>query len=234
MLHPLCGRPLLAWVIGRVREARRLDGLLVATDDARIAELARGLGVEAVMTDPALPSGTDRVAAALRGRGVTAAVNVQGDEPLIDPALVDALAAAVSEPRGPPMATAAAPFTDRRSATDPSVVKVVCDRTGRALYFSRACIPQVRDGGAPPAPWLRHVGVYAYRASFLRRLVAEPPCALEQAEKLEQLRALHLGARIRVIRVADAGVGVDTPADVARAEAALRQAGLAPPRRGGA
>lgn len=228
MLHPLCGRPLLGWVIDRVRQARRVDGVLVATDDARIAALAAAMGVEAVHTDPALRSGTDRVAAAVRGRGVEAVVNVQGDEPLIDPGLVDALADVVATPRGVAMATAAAPLADVRSAADPSVVKVVCDRAGRALYFSRAAIPHLRDGGKPPCPYLRHIGIYAYRTAFLRRFVAAPPCALEQAEELEQLRALYLGARIRVLSVAAAGPGVDTPADVVPVEAALHRAGLVP------
>jgi 3-deoxy-manno-octulosonate cytidylyltransferase (CMP-KDO synthetase) len=221
----------LYWVIRRARQARRLDALLVATDDRRIAEAARGWGVEAVMTSPDHPSGTDRVAEAIRGRGAAAAVNIQGDEPLIDPALIDRLAESVATPGGPDMATAACGIADPDSLARPSVVKVVMNGAGDALYFSRSVIPHIRDAAPdaamPPGVYWRHIGVYAYRAAFLEKLVAEPPCRLEQLEKLEQLRALHLGARIRVLCVDDYGIGVDQPSDVAPAEAALRAAGLA-------
>ena len=226
MLHPVCGRPLLAWVVEQARKARRLEGVLVATDDSRIMEAAATWGVEVVMTEPALPSGTDRVAAAVRGRPVDAVVNVQGDEPLIDPDLIDALADAVIGVGNWDMATAAAPIREEAERLSPSVVKVVCDATDRALYFSRATIPHVRDPeDASAVEHWRHIGVYAYRADFLERLVREPVCALEKAEKLEQLRALHLGARIRVLQTDSVGVGVDTPEDVPRAEALLRRAG---------
>lgn len=230
ILHPLCGRPMLAWVVDRARRARRLDRLLVATDDARIARAAEACGIEAVMTSPEHPSGTDRAAEAARGRGAAAVVNIQGDEPLVDPALLDRLAEAVTGPDARDMATAAAPLERADWIARSSVVKVVCSAAGDALYFSRAAIPHVRDAapGAPPPPGahLRHIGVYAYRVEFLGRLVAEPPCALERWEGLEQLRALHLGARIRVLMTEDRSLGVDTPEDVAPAEAALRAAGL--------
>ncbi len=231
ILHPLCGRPLLAWVVDRARAARRLSGVLVATDDARIEAAARAMGVEVAMTSPKHPSGTDRVAEAVRGRGVGAVVNIQGDEPAIDPALIDRLAGAMAEGEWD-MATAVTPLTDPAALVNPNVVKVVFARDGRALYFSRAPIPCQRDAGpVPPAPvpglhW-RHIGIYAYRADFLERIVQSPPCALENLEKLEQLRALDLGGRIQVIPVEDYGVGVDTPEDVIPAEQALRRAGLA-------
>ncbi|MCX7819630.1 MAG: 3-deoxy-manno-octulosonate cytidylyltransferase [Kiritimatiellae bacterium] len=227
-LHPIAGRPLLARVLDRVRCARRLNGILVATDDERIARLAMECGVEAVMTSPSHPSGTDRIAEAVRDRAADVVVNIQGDEPLVDPQLVDAVAGAIGAHEGWEMATAAAPIEDLADLTNPSVVKVVFAEDSRALYFSRAPIPYDRDGvaAAEPAPvWWRHIGLYAYRRDFLERLVAEPPCQLERLERLEQLRALHLGARIRVVRAAAAGVGVDTPEDVARAEAALRAMG---------
>ncbi len=231
ILHPLCGRPMLAWVIDRARGARRLDRLLVATDDARIARAAESFGIEAAMTSPDHPSGTDRVAEAARGRGADAVVNIQGDEPLVDPGLLDRLAAAVTGPNAREMATAATPLTRPELIARSSVVKVVSNAAGDALYFSRSVIPHLRDaalGNTPPegAYW-RHIGVYAYRADFLERLVREPPCPLEQWEKLEQLRALHIGGRIHVLPAEDAAIGVDTPEDVPQAEAALRAAGLA-------
>ncbi len=229
-LHPICGKPLLQWVVERARQARRLDGLIVATDDARIAAAARAWEVEVVLTSPDHPSGTDRVAEAVRGRSAEAVINIQGDEPLIEPALIDRLAEAIGSGAWD-MATAAAPLANPAHIAAPTVVKAVFDREGRALYFSRSVIPHVRDArpGDPPPPGLhhRHIGVYAYRTEFLERLVAEPPCALELAEKLEQLRALHLGGRMKVLVADDRGLGVDTPADVPVAESALRAAGLA-------
>ncbi len=230
MLHPLCGRPLLEWVVRRARGARRLDAVLVATDDPRILAAAAGWGVEAVMTSPGHPSGTDRVAEAVRGRDAEVVVNVQGDEPLIDPALIDAVAGALLEDAAWQMATAAVPMPDPEEAARPAAVKVVCDARGRALYFSRAPIPFVREpeeAALAAGSRLRHVGLYGYRRAFLERFVAAGPCPLERIEKLEQLRALHLGAAIRVLTADRAGAGVDTPEDVPRAEAALRAAGLA-------
>ncbi len=231
ILHPLCGRPMLAWVIARARQARRFDRLLVATDDARIARAAEACGIEAVMTSPDHPSGTDRVAEAARGRGAEAVVNVQGDEPLVDPGLLDRLAESVTGSGAREMATAATPLNDPDLIARSSVVKVVMNAAGDALYFSRSVIPHLRDaapGAKPPAgAYWRHVGVYAYRMDFLERLVREPPCPLEQWEKLEQLRAMHIGGRIHVLPTEDAAIGVDTPEDVPQAEAALRRSGLA-------
>ena len=223
----LCGRPLLAWVVDRARQAHSLDAVLVATDDERIARAARGFGAEAVLTSPDHPSGTDRIAEAVRGRGAEIVVNIQGDEPLIDPALINQLSGELRT-SGWEMATAAAKISDPAQVTRTSVVKVVTDREDRALYFSRSVIPHERDAVSMDVRlYRRHIGVYAYRMDFLEKLVATPPCALEQAEKLEQLRALWLGARIKVLETEDRGFGVDTPEDVPLAEAALRAAGLA-------
>ena len=229
-LAPIAGRPLLARVIDRVRLTRRLDAVWVATDDARIAEAARAAGAEPVMTPSNLPSGTDRVAWALRGRDAEIVVNIQGDEPLLDPAAVDAVAAALADDPTWDMATAASPVADAEELHSPDVVKVVRANDGAALYFSRSVIPYVR-GAAPdfppePGVHLRHVGLYAYRRTFLERLVATPPFPLELLEKLEQLRALQLGCRMKVLDAPAFGVGVDTPADIARAEALLRAAGI--------
>ena len=230
-LHPLCGKPLLQWVVERAWLARRLDTVLVATDDERIAAAARGFGAQVAMTSPDHPSGTDRVAEAARGAGADAVINIQGDEPLIDPELIDRLAETIVEGDAWDMATAVTPLRDPAAVRNPAVVKAVFARDGRALYFSRSVIPHLRDAapGAAAVPegmYWRHIGIYAYRAAFLERLVAEPPCALELAEKLEQLRALDLGGRLRVLRTDDLSLGVDTPADIPLAEAALMRAGL--------
>jgi 3-deoxy-manno-octulosonate cytidylyltransferase (CMP-KDO synthetase) len=229
ILTPIGGRPLIHWVLERVSRARRLTGVLVATDDDRIREAVEAVGGRAVMTRGDHPSGTDRVAEAAAGNAEVI-INIQGDEPLIDPGLIDAVADALTDASDWDMATAASPIRDRADVASPSVVKVVTARDGRALYFSRSPIPHDRDGiagpdDAPPTYW-RHLGIYGYRADALARLVAEPPCRLEQVEKLEQLRALDLGLRIRVLPTAEAGVGVDLPADVPRVEALLRKEGL--------
>ena len=229
-LAPVGGKPLLAWVVQRARQARRLAEILVATDDARIAAAAESFGVAVAMTSPDHPSGTDRIAEAIRGRAADVVVNVQGDEPLIDPALIDRVAGTLLDAADWDMATAAAPIRSAEELHNSDVVKVVRARDGRALYFSRSVIPHVRGAavGHPPVPdaHFRHIGIYGYRRAFLERLVREPPCALENLEKLEQLRALHLGCRMAVLDGEAFGIGVDSPADVPKAEALLRQAGL--------
>ncbi|MBR1921888.1 MAG: 3-deoxy-manno-octulosonate cytidylyltransferase [Kiritimatiellae bacterium] len=226
-LAQLAGKPLVAWVVEAVQKARGLDEVLVATDDRRIADVVERYGGKAVMTPSDLPSGTDRVACAARTfLGADFAdddilVNVQGDEPLIDPALVERLVAKLKGDARWSMATAVTPF---RSADDfrlTSAVKVVTDRDDGALYFSRAPIPCLRDGemvfdGTVSSLYMRHLGIYAYRGAVLKKFIAEPPCPLERTEKLEQLRALWMGARIAVLRTLDEGNGVDTPEDAVR------------------
>lgn len=226
-LVPLCGTPLVVRVLERTQKARRLDAVLVATDDARIADVVRAAGGVAVLTRPDHPSGTDRVAEAVAGQKADVVINIQGDEPLMDPELIDRLADTMVNDAGWDMATAATPILDPADLGKPSVVKVVWDRQGRALYFSRAPIPFVRDEAPAGLRHWRHLGIYAYQRAFLDRLVSSEPCVLERAEKLEQLRALHLGAAIKVLETADTGLGVDTPDDIPRAEQALRAAGLA-------
>jgi len=222
----IAGVPLVVRVWRRARQARALTRLAIATDDDRIRAAAEAAGAEVVMTRADHPSGTDRVAEAAARMNAAIVVNIQGDEPLIEPELIDRLAAALREDSRWDMATAVAPLETPADLHEPSVVKVVRAADGAALYFSRAAIPFARDGEAGAAGYLRHIGIYAYRRAFLDRLVREPPCALEMTEKLEQLRALHLGGRIRCLDTAASGVGVDAPADVARAEAALRARGL--------
>jgi len=230
-LFPILGKPLLQRVVERARHARSLDRLLVATDDERIRVAAQKYDVEVVMTSPEHPSGTDRIAEAVRGRAADVIINIQGDEPLIDPDLIDTLGRTLAADSSWDMATAATLIHEERDRVAASVVKVVRARDGRALYFSRATIPFIREKGSGDTAaahlYWRHIGIYAYRRTFLEQLVREPPCALEQAEKLEQLRALWLGGRMKVLETKDIGLGVDTPEDVARVEQALRQAGLA-------
>jgi len=228
-LAPIAGRPLIEWVVRAALRATRLGGIIVATDDRRIADAAASAGVRAVMTRADHHSGTDRVAEAARGLNADIVVNIQGDEPLLDPKVVDRLVELMESESDWDMATAACPTLDEREIDNPSVVKVVWGDRHRALYFSRSRIPHVRDSGdrasVSAACYWRHIGIYAYRRQFLERIVREPPCLLERLEKLEQLRALHIGARIAVIEAEEAGVGVDTPEDVAYIEQALARRG---------
>lgn len=218
-LAMLAGKPLVAWVVEAVKRAKSLDDVIVATDDIRIADAVSAHGGKAVMTPSELPSGTDRIAcAAGEFADDDILVNIQGDEPLIDPGLIDSLVDRMKESDRWDMATAVAPIRSVDDLAAKTVVKVVLDRDDGALYFSRCPIPCNRDSEPDVASglYVRHLGIYAYRGAFLKRYVAEPPCALERTEKLEQLRALWMGGRIAVIRTDDIGVGVDTPEDAVR------------------
>ncbi len=224
----LCGKPLVSWVVAAAKKARTLDGVIVATDDERIRTAVEAHGGTAAMTPSDLPSGTDRIACAAGDYADDdILVNIQGDEPLIDPALIDALAGRLASDPKWDMATAVTPIRKQADLDAKTVVKVVLDRDDGALYFSRLPIPCDRDHAPDLSSglYVRHLGIYAYRGAFLRRYVAEKPCALEKAEKLEQLRALWMGAKIAVIRTDDEGVGVDTPEDAVRVENILRARG---------
>ncbi len=225
-LADLAGKPLVAWVVEAVQKAKSLDDVLVATDDERISAAVAAHGGKAVMTPSELPSGTDRIACAAGDfADDDILVNIQGDEPLIDPALIDALVARLKEPGSKwDMATAVTPIKSADDFAAKTVVKVVLDRDDGALYFSRAPIPCDRDHAPDLSSglYVRHLGIYAYRGGFLRRYIAQPPCDLEKTEKLEQLRALWMGAKIAVIRTEDEGVGVDTPEDAVRVAEILR------------
>jgi 3-deoxy-manno-octulosonate cytidylyltransferase (CMP-KDO synthetase) len=219
-LVPIAGVPMLQRVYEGARRAKRLRDVLVATDDERIAEACRGFGARALMTSSHHATGTDRLAEASLGLGDAIVVNVQGDEPLIEGFVIDAAVAALEETPEAPMATVVH-RAEPADLADPNRVKVVLDRRGFALYFSRAPIPHLRDPGAAPPLW-QHVGLYAYRREFLGRYVALPATPLERAEQLEQLRALEHGHRIRAAVVEGwRSVPVDVPADVARVEALL-------------
>ena len=223
-LHLIAGKPLLQHVVERCRGATSLSEVIVATDDERIAEVAREFcSVEMTRADH--PSGTDRIAEVSARLDCDAVVNVQGDEPLIAPEVIDAVAGALSEAE---MTTAATLVNNISDYSDPNVVKVVVSATGRALYFSRRTIPFVRDLAEESPeqqlqafPFLKHLGIYGYRSEALRRLVEFPPSPLEQAERLEQLRALENGIEIAVRPVEYEAIGVDVPEDVQRVEALL-------------
>jgi 3-deoxy-manno-octulosonate cytidylyltransferase (CMP-KDO synthetase) len=221
-LHPIAGKPLIQHVWERCRHCAQLDELRIATDDRRIFEAAEAFGARAIMTSADHPTGTDRLAEAVRQLPETThVVNIQGDEPLIDPGLIDGLAALMRAEPELDMATAANPLDPGDPVVaDPDVVKVVTALDGRALYFSRAAIPHFRHpvGGLGAR---RHKGIYAYRREFLERFVTWPPSPLERAESLEQLRALENGAAIKVIPTDDRSPGVDTPAQAAEVERLL-------------
>lgn len=222
-LRLLAGRPLIEHVYRRVADAPGLARVVVLTDDARVARAVEAFGGEWQMTPPEMASGTDRIAHAARGWEAAGVVNVQGDW-LIDPPLIGALASHLADHPEDPMATLAVPATPEEEG-DPNVVKVVRDRRGYALYFSRAPIPYHRDGEGESR--LKHWGIYAYRRETLLELAALPPSPLERSESLEQLRALENGVPIRVLVVSGAAEGIDTPEDLARVEAALGGAGVA-------
>jgi 3-deoxy-manno-octulosonate cytidylyltransferase (CMP-KDO synthetase) len=224
-LLPLAGKPMLQWVHERARASRAAE-VLVATDDERIASAARGFGAQVAMTARMHVSGTDRIAEVAAARGWKdddIVVNVQGDEPLIPPVIIDQVADLLAQNTRADIATLAAKIDSLADFNDPNNVKVACEAGGRALYFSRAAIPCNRDAPTTlPASCLRHVGIYAYRVASLRRLASLPPGRLEHIEKLEQLRALENGMEIRVALAAERPLAdVNTAADLERAERAL-------------
>jgi 3-deoxy-manno-octulosonate cytidylyltransferase (CMP-KDO synthetase) len=222
-LHPIAGKPLIQHVWERCSKAKGIGKVIVATDDLLIAETAFGFGAEVAMTSHKHRSGTDRVAeVAKKLRGFTHVINVQGDEPLADPLLITRLANTMAKDRSIEMITAATLFSADEDLTNPNMVKVVLDRASNALYFSRSPIPFVRSDGVKPK-FYRHQGLYGYTTKFLLQFVKWKPGLLEQAESLEQLRALENGAKIRVLLTKHAAVGVDTPADVALVERLLQK-----------
>lgn len=224
-LISLLGKPLLQWTIEGARQSRSLQEIIVATDDERIQKLAIGCGARVVMTDASLPSGTDRVFAAIRNLDCDVAVNIQGDEPLITGELIDSLADIFVQDPSVDMATLAHPLAEADFA-NPNAVKVVLNARDEALYFSRFGIPYSRASVSQlgdSSGSLRHIGMYAYTKKFLKEFCEAPPALIEKAESLEQLRALYLGAKIKVLRVAEAGIGVDTPEDIVQVEKLLRQ-----------
>ena len=218
-LAEIDGRPMIWYVWDKASRAKVPSRVVVATDDERIASAVRGFGGEAIMTSPDCASGTDRVAEAARGMDEGIFINLQGDEPLMDPSVIDAVASPLVSDPDVSMSTAALPGVDPEEYARPSVVKVVIDAKGDALYFSRSPIPHYRDAGT--GRFRKHLGIYGYRREFLFRVAALPPSPLEEAERLEQLRVLQAGYRIRVVDVGHDSVGVDTPEDLEAVEGRL-------------
>ena len=223
-LHLIAGKPLIQHVVEQCQRAKLLSEVIVATDDTRIWEVAQNF-CRAEMTLPDHSSGSDRIAEVAARVECDAVVNIQGDEPLIDPAVIDSVAAALNKNE---MSTAAAVIRSAEEYDSPNVVKVVVSASGRALYFSRRTIPFVREAASRSVseqlaafPFLKHLGIYGYRRATLLQMVRFPVSPLESVEKLEQLRALENGIQIAVVKVDYDSVGVDVPEDVARVEAIL-------------
>lgn len=220
-LADLHGQPMIQRVYERARAIRDVDRVLVATDDARIRAAVAAFGGDVVMTSPAHRTGTDRIAEVAASLDADVIVNVQGDLPLLDPAMVDAAVAPLQADAGLPMATIKTAIRTREERENPNVVKVVTDRDGYALYFSRSPLPYDRDSAAGGQLGYKHIGLYVYRRDFLLSFAQLAPTPLEQAEQLEQLRALEWGFRIKVAEVAAASIEVDTPRDLQRAREQL-------------
>ena len=224
-LADICGKPMICRVLERARCARKPDKVIVATDDERICDAVRAEGGEALMTRTDHLTGTDRLAEVAEAYpAVDLIVNVQGDEPLIEPSVIDDLIAPFEMDENLPMATVMTRMEDAEEQLDPNNVKVVVDKLGYALYFSRSLVPYPR---AAAGPVYKHIGIYAYRRDFLLRYARLEPTPLERAESLEQLRALENGYGIRVLETDCRFVGVDTPEDLALVNKIYREQGLA-------
>ncbi len=216
----IAGRSLVQRVYEQAAKAQRLDKVIVATEDTRILEAVEAFGGDAMLTSPECAAGTDRVAEVARAVDAELVLNIQGDEPLMRPEMIDQLVEGMQKDAGCVMGTLARKISAPDQLTNPNVVKVVVAGNGNALYFSRSQIPFVRDAG-DTATFLKHLGIYAYRREFLMKFVALPVSPLEKAEKLEQLRALDNGFSIRVWITPHDSIGVDRPEDVTLVEEIL-------------
>ena len=226
VLALLNGAPMIAHVWKRAKQCCQLDDVLIACDHAEVFNAARAFGAKAVMTDPKHPSGSDRIAEAVKDLDVDIVVNIQGDEPLVDPAAIDALVLALKNDASCPMGTVVKEITDERDFTNPNIVKCVLDAAGYALYFSRAPIPYNRNVQRPAELKLyKHLGLYAYRKEFLLQYTRWPKSILESTEQLEQLRALENGVRIKTVVTKAESIAVDTREDLKTAEEFLRRHG---------
>ena len=221
-LKSIAGKPLLQWVIEGAQKSKKLTEVLVATDHSEIFELAMRCGAKAVMTDSALPSGSDRIFAAIQGRDVDFVVNIQGDEPLVQGEMIDSLVESMLQDSNVQMATLCADL-DLNELENLNVVKLITDKNFNALYFSRFPIPHSRVKPTTESEIIcyRHLGMYAYTAKFLKEFCSAPPALLEINESLEQLRALYLGAKIKVVKTNFESHGVDTLDDVMKIEKIL-------------
>ena len=225
LLHSLGGKPLLQHVWERCQKARAIERIIIATDDRRIKKVATAFGADVMMTSIKHQSGTDRIAEAVRKlekkETFSHVINVQGDEPLIDGRLIDRLAKMMMQDPEVEMISAATPLSDEAHRNDPNVVKVVLDQKKNALYFSRSLLPYHRDthDSKSMVRPLLHLGIYGFRKDILKKYVGYRPSPLERCEKLEQLRALEHGIKIRILTTSHRALGVDTPEDAKRIEA---------------
>lgn len=219
-LAPIAGVPMIVRVIRQAQKAKRLSEVWVATDDQRIADAVEKAGAKAVMTPATLKSGTDRIAYAVRKQKADIVVNIQGDEPVMAPAAIDAAVEVLQEDPRVLMSTVVIPLADKKEWLDPNVVKAVLGPKGNVLYFSRAPIPFPRDGGMPKA--YKHMGLYGYRPGWLQLMSTLKPTPLELTEKLEQLRAMENGVMIRAAVRRVESIAVDVPADVKKVEKYLK------------
>ena len=223
----IAGKPLVQRVYEQAKLATKLDEVIVATDDKRILEAVEGFGGTAVLTSPDCPSGTDRAAEVARDQPCDLIVNIQGDEPLMRPEMIDQLVTGMQQFPDCPMGTLARPIVAADVWLNPNVVKVVFGPSGNALYFSRCSVPYAREAAGQFTAGIghKHIGIYAYRREFLLRYVTLPQTPLERTEKLEQLRALENGYTIRVWVTPHDSIGVDTPEDAKLVEEILARAG---------
>ena len=222
-LYLIAGKPLLRHVWERCQRAKKLDSVIIATDDMRIANAAFDWGAEIALTSPRHQSGTDRIAeVARKAKQFTFIINIQGDEPLVDPRLIDKLVEELERNPKIDIVTVAHPFDDPTEASSPHQVKVVVDLAGRALYFSRTAVPFPRD--LSRIKYLRHQGIYGFRREMLLQFVKWKPTPLERAESLEQLRALENGVSVHVLVTKHGSPGVDTPEDAVALEQKLARA----------
>ncbi len=222
------GKPMIQWVYEKAVQAKSIDRVLVATDDRRILQTVQDFGGQAVMTPSELPSGTDRVAFAVKDEQVDVVINLQGDEPFVQPELLDALADVFAQRDDVHLATPVKRITRYEELIDPNLVRVVIDKDGWALYFTRSVIPYLRDVPEQSTwpehfPFFKHVGIYAYRKPFLLEFTTWPAAKLEQAERLEQLRVLENGRKIFTVQTEYESLSVDTPQDLEKINQLLTQ-----------
>ena len=228
VLADLCGKPIIQHVWENARRAKTLDDLVVAADNENIIKVVEGFGGKAIFTSPDQPSGTDRLAEVINPLDIKIAVNIQGDEPLIRPIMIDSLVMALEGEKAAQMATMIKRIEDKSEITNPNVVKVVIDRNGYALYFSRSPIPydrEAQEGGEKFPTYYKHIGIYAFTKDFLFIFRNLPHSSLEGAEKLEQLRVLEYGHRIKTVETKFDTVGIDTPEDLERVRAIMSAPG---------
>jgi 3-deoxy-manno-octulosonate cytidylyltransferase (CMP-KDO synthetase) len=229
MLANIMGKPMIQHVWERAKESRVLDDLIIATDNEEVMKVAEGFGGKSVYTSKDQPSGTDRITEVVNPLDVEVVVNIQGDEPLIHYSMIDGLANALLEDKTVPMATIVKKIKDKEEFLNPNVVKAVVDKDFHALYFSRSPIPYYREAGEGAQIYYKHIGIYAYNKDFLFTYTNLPKSRLEDIEKLEQLRALENGYKIKAIETEFDTIGVDTPEDLKKVEDYLRKGTVSTP-----